>query len=94
MTIAEVAARWKCSRDTVERLIRNGKLKCQDLSDRVIRVPLWAVEEYERTAVRGSADPENPGTQADPTSSSNGRNATPPETRAPSGSQQKKLLKN
>ena len=49
LTIAEVAERWQCSRDTVEHRIKTGKLKCLKLGPKLTRVTLEQIAEYEQT---------------------------------------------
>ena len=43
LTVAEVAARWQCSRVSVARKIRTGELPCLRLSKRLVRVAFAAV---------------------------------------------------
>lgn len=44
-TIAEAAALWSCSRDTIERLIERGELRVVRLST-VRRIPASSLVEY------------------------------------------------
>ena len=61
-TVAEVAARWACSRDFVEARIKDKSLGCLKLTPRNIRVPVAAVEQYERErmGLPDSSPPESP----------------------------------
>lgn len=62
LTIAEVAERWQCSRDTVRNRIRTGALKCLRLSARMVRVLPEHIAEYEQTAHLGSSLQAGPAT--------------------------------
>jgi excisionase family DNA binding protein len=46
LTISEVATRLKVSKDTVERRIRDGRLKAIKISDRGRRVKVSALNAY------------------------------------------------
>lgn len=91
-TIKQLAERWQCSRDSVERLIKDGKLPCLKLSPKVIRIPAAVVEEFEQTAALASSDPANPAIPAGQTSTSDGSRKAQ-ASRQPSGSQHSRLMK-
>jgi excisionase family DNA binding protein len=44
----DVAERWRCSQAHVRTLIRSGKLPAFKIGNKLLRVSLSAVEEYER----------------------------------------------
>jgi excisionase family DNA binding protein len=69
-TLAELAGRWHCHKDTVRGLIRAGRLPCLRITPRKLLVPAAAVEEYERTALEGSWPQAGLATQASAGSSS------------------------
>lgn len=58
-SIAEAAALWSVSRDTIERLLRAGKLRHVTLEHRR-RIPASALEEYSRAQgdPHGTRSPE------------------------------------
>ena len=43
LTTAEAAGSMKCSESLIRKLCRQGKLPHRRLSERVIRIPAWAV---------------------------------------------------
>ena len=99
LSIDQVAERWDVSRDLVELAIRKGKLKCLRLSPRNLRVPVEALEEYERTASLGSSPlaPEETLTRDAGPSSTTSESQTPSgpakRRRDPVASQQARLLR-
>jgi excisionase family DNA binding protein len=48
VTIAAVADRWNCSRDTVERRIKSGHLPAVRVGGKTLRIDLADLEIYER----------------------------------------------
>lgn len=99
LTVAEVAARWACSRDFVEARIKDQSLACLKLSPRNIRVPVAVVEQFERErmGVQGSSPPAGPETHPLPTGASPGPNAsgetTAQKRRDPSRAQQERMTR-
>lgn len=63
-TLAEVAARWGCHKDTVRGLIRAGKLPCLRVTPRKVLISAADVDAYERTVRVGSLSLEGVGIQA------------------------------
>lgn len=47
-SVPKLADRWKCSKDFVYSLIRNGGLNAFRLGDKLLRVSADEVERYER----------------------------------------------
>lgn len=47
LTPEQVALRWGCSSNHVRNLIKRGDLRAFRLGERLLRVPIDAVEEYE-----------------------------------------------
>src|ERR1700730_15685849 len=45
---ADLARRWQCSERTVRSLVRNGVLPAFRIGGKLLRIPLDAVEAYER----------------------------------------------
>jgi len=49
LTIAEVAARLNVPISVVRQMIRDAKLYCVRYNRKVLRIPLWSVEDHEKT---------------------------------------------
>lgn len=50
ITPEQLAARWKCSSNTVRNMISNGKLSSFRIGTKLIRIPISQIEEYEKCA--------------------------------------------
>lgn len=51
-TVKATARRWKVSPMTVYRLVESGQLRALRLGNRTIRIPVEAVEDFEKTHLR------------------------------------------
>ena len=47
LTIADLAARWRCSKRHVQRIIAGGHLPVHRLGERRVLISLWDVKAYE-----------------------------------------------
>lgn len=57
MSVADLARRWGCSREVLYRQIEAGRLKALHIGQ-AIRVPVTAVEQYERENTTGEPKPK------------------------------------
>jgi excisionase family DNA binding protein len=48
MTPRDVAKRWQCSERHVRNVLRKGTLRYFKLGEKLVRIPVEAVEEYEK----------------------------------------------
>jgi len=56
LTVAETAAALRCSPATVKRVIRAGRLRAVEVSDRVVRVPKAEFERFVRIGNTGPGE--------------------------------------
>ncbi|WP_170429158.1 helix-turn-helix domain-containing protein [Ruegeria arenilitoris] len=49
-TPKQLAERWNCSANTVRNLISAGELHAFRIGEKLIRIPVEAIEEYEKCA--------------------------------------------
>ena len=57
--IQEIAVRRGLSRDSVERLIKRGKLRAHKPLDNIVRVPLSAIRDWDETTALFFSEREN-----------------------------------
>ena len=51
LSIANLAARWACSRSCIEDMIKDGRLVAMRLGPKTTRIPMATILEYERACL-------------------------------------------